>query len=272
MPTSPARTADDIADTLRTLVDRVVEAKFTQEMAKRGQDVAGLLAERGADLGDLATDAWKDSRSARRDAARRLARATDDASKWSTHTWRRSLRPMLKDLWSQRALAAGAAGAAVPAGKELVDSAAARLGLRQRQEARHWGAFFLGLLLGAAGGAIAALLTTPKRGDEMRQELGARADEVRREVTAKADELATKARDEWVPLFQSDATTNGHGSDAADAVTDPFGETPASVTEGAAAFGDPGSDPFTEPVESTTAETAGIGDETYESAEREPTS
>ena len=272
MPTSPARTADDIADTLRTLVDRVVEAKFTQEMAKRGQDVAGLLAERGADLGDLANDAWRDSRPVRRDAARRLARATDDASKWSSHTWRRSLRPILKDLWSQRAIAAGAAGAAVPAGKELVDTAAARLGLRQRQEARHCGAFFIGLLLGAAGGAIAALLTTPKRGDEMRQELGARADEVRREVTAKADEFATKARDEWVPLFQSDAATNGHGTDATDALPDPYADTSASVTEGAGAFGDTGSEPITEPVETAAADSAGIGDEAYESAERESTS
>ena len=37
MPTSPARTADDIADNIRSLIDRVVDAKFTQEMAKRGQ-------------------------------------------------------------------------------------------------------------------------------------------------------------------------------------------------------------------------------------------
>ena len=123
MPSPATRTADDIADTVKSLIDRMVDAKFTQEMAKRGQDVAELLAERG-------TEAWKDSRPIRRDAAKTLSRASADAAKWSDQTWRRSLRPMLKDLWKQRTLAVGAAGAAVPAGRELVDTAAARLGIR----------------------------------------------------------------------------------------------------------------------------------------------
>jgi len=103
----------------------------------------------------------------------------------------------------------------------------------------------------------------------MRQELGARADEVRREVTAKADEFATKARDEWVPLFQSDATTNGHATDAADSLADPVADASASVTEGAAAFGDSDIEPIIEPVETTSTDSAGIGDEAYESADRE---
>ena len=60
MPTSPARTADDIADSIKSLIDRVVDAKITQEVAKRGQDVAGVLAERGADVGELASEAWRD--------------------------------------------------------------------------------------------------------------------------------------------------------------------------------------------------------------------
>lgn len=247
MPTSPAsRTADDIADTIRSLVDRVVDAKFTQEMAKRGQDVAETLAERG-------NDAWRDSRPLRRDAARRFSRATDDAAKWSDQTWRRSLRPMLKDLWKQRALAAGAAGAAVPAGRELVDSAAARLGIRQRREERHWGAFFLGLLLGAAAGAIVALLTTPKRGDEMRHELG-----------TKADELATKARDEWVPLFQNEPT-NGHAGEAADAISD----TSSNLEDAAAAAGSASG----AIADQAAADTAEAINESYDTVDREsPTS
>ena len=65
-----------------------------------------------------------------------------------------------------------AAGAAIPAGKAIVDDTAARIGIKRREE-RHWGAFFLGLLIGAAIGAIVALLTTPKRGSEMRDDLGA---------------------------------------------------------------------------------------------------
>jgi gas vesicle protein len=244
MPTSPAsRTADDIADNIRSLIDRVVDAKFTQEMAKRGQDVAETIAERG-------TEAWRESRPVRRDAAKRLARATDDAAKWSDQTWRRSLRPMLKDLWKQRTLAAGAAGAAVPAGRELVDTAAARLGIRQRQEERHWGAFFLGLLLGAAAGAIVALLTTPKRGDEMRHELG-----------TKADELATKARDEWVPLFQSGETTNGHADTATDAFADASSNLEDAAAEAGAASG--------EVAEQAATETAEAINETYDTVDRE---
>jgi gas vesicle protein len=245
MPTSPAsRTADDIADNIRSLIDRVVDAKFTQEMAKRGQDVAETIAERG-------NEAWRDSRPIRRDAAKRLARATDDATKWSDRTWRTSLRPMLKDLWKQRTLAAGAAGAAVPAGREIVDTAAARLGIRRRQEERHWGAFFLGLLLGAAAGAIVAMLTTPKRGDEMRHELG-----------SKADELATKARDEWVPIFQNEAT-NGHADTAATAIPDASPTLEEAAAEAGAASG--------EAADQAAADTAEAINESYDTVDREST-
>ena len=167
MPTSPASTADEITDAIRSLVDRLADAKLTQDVAKRG-----------AEVGAMANEAWRDSRPLRRDAAKRLAQATDDATKWSDQTWRKSLRPLLKDMWNRRTLAIGAAGAAVPAAQELVDTAAVRLGIKQQEEERHWGAFFLGLLIGAAAGAIAAMLTTPKRGAEMRQELGARAQEI----------------------------------------------------------------------------------------------
>lgn len=242
MPSPATRTADDIADTVKSLIDRMVDAKFTQEMAKRGQDVAELLAERG-------TEAWKDSRPIRRDAAKTLSRASADAAKWSDQTWRRSLRPMLKDLWKQRTLAVGAAGAAVPAGRELVDTAAARLGIRQRQEERHWGAFFLGLLLGAAAGAIVALLTTPKRGDEMRHELG-----------AKADEIATKARDEWVPIFQS-GETNGHTDAAADAIGDASANVGEAAAEAGAASG--------EIAEQAASDTAEAINESYDTVDRE---
>ena len=158
MATSPAaRTADEIADNIKAMIDRMVDAKITQDMAKRGQDVAELVAERG-------NEAWRETRPMRRDVVKRLSRATADAAKWSDRTWRKSIRPFLRDAWKQRTVAAGAAGAAVPAGRELVDTAAVRLGLK-REEERHWGAFFLGLLIGAAAGAVIALLTTPKRGD-----------------------------------------------------------------------------------------------------------
>ncbi len=258
MPTGPASTADEIADTIRLLIDRVADAKVTQEMTKRGQDVAGLLAERGIDVGDRASEMWRDSRPLRRDAAKRATRAGGEAARWSDRAWRSSLRPMLKDLWKRRTLAIGAAGAAVPAGREVVDSAAARLGLKRREE-RHWGAFFLGLLLGAVAGAIAALLTTPKRGSEMRHELGEKADVVRAELSARAKD------NEWVPMFQRDEPTNGNAhANVADSVAD--ADASGSIQEAAANAGTATGGAADQAAE----DTAEAINQTYESGEREP--
>jgi gas vesicle protein len=232
MPTGPTPKADEITDSIRSLIDRLVDAKVTHEMAKRGQELAALLADRGSDVGSMAGEAWRESRGMRRDAAKRLARASRDGAKWSDHTWRASLRPFLRDAWKRRTVAIGAAGAAVPAGRELVEEAAVRLGLKEREE-RHWGAFFFGILLGAAVGAITAMLLTPKRGEEMR-----------RELTARADELATRAKDEWVPMFQRDETTNGH---------------PDDVEAAAASIAEPATAPEVEPATSSVAEGAAAG-------------
>lgn len=253
MPTRPAATADDVAETIRSLIDRITDAKVTQEMARRGQDVVETLAERGAVAGDRASEAWRESRPLRRDAAKRLSRASGEAARWSNQTWKSSLRPLINDMWKRRTLAIGAAGAAVPAGRELVDTAAHRLGIRERQERRHWGAFFLGLVIGAAAGAIAALLTAPKRGAEIRQELGARADEVRGELTARAKET------DWVPIFQREGPTNGNaGAD----YPDPTG----SVTEGAASSVPTGDVAGERPI----AETGELAGEPSDTVEREP--
>lgn len=249
MPTGPASTADEIADTIRSLIDRVSDAKLTQEMARRGQDVAGVIAERGADVGDRASDLWRDTRPLRRDAAKRASRAGGEAARWSDQTWRSSLRPLLKDVWKRRTLALGAAGAAVPAGRELVDSAAVRLGLRQREEQRHWGAFFLGLVLGAAAGAIAALLTAPKRGSEMRRELAQKADEVRTEMAARAKDA------EWVPIFQRDEPTNGNVADASGSVQEAAAE--AGSATGRAS-------------DQAATDTAEAINESYDTVDREP--
>jgi gas vesicle protein len=244
----PASTADDIADNIKSLIDRVVDTKFTQEMARRGQDIASAIADRGADVGDFAGEAWRDSQPARRDAAKRISRASNDAAKWSDQTWRKSLRPLLRDLWKQRTVALGAAGAAVPASRELVDTAAVRLGIRQREE-RHWGAFFLGLLLGAAIGAIAALLTTPKRGSEMRHELA-----------TKADEIAAKAKEtEWVPMFQRDA--NGHGTQAAGHIGQADEHAQDAAAEAGAATG--------EAADQAASDTAEAINESFDAVDRE---
>lgn len=252
MPNRTARTADEIADNVRSLVDRMVDARFTHEMARRGQEVADLLAQRSAEFGSVANGAWRDTRPVRRDAAKRVSRATNDWAKWSDTTWRKSLRPLIKDAWKRRTLAVGAAGVAVPAGRELVETAAVRLGIRQREE-RHWGAFFLGLIVGAAAGAIVAMLTTPKRGSEMRRELGARA-----------DEIATRAKDDWVPIFQREDTTNGHPVETLPGER-LSGNQAASLQEGAAEAGAATG----EAADQAAADTAEAINEAYEPADRE---
>jgi gas vesicle protein len=250
MPTRPAKTADDITDSVRSFID---------ELARRGQDVAELLADRGADVGSKANEAWRDTTPVRRDAAKRLTRATNDAAKWSDKTWRKSLRPMLKDAWKRRTIALGAAGAAVPAGREIVDTAAVRLGIKQREE-RHWGAFFLGLLLGAAAGAIVAMLTTPKRGSEMRRELG-----------AKADDIAAKAKEaDWVPIFQRDEGTNGRPAvgEALPGETltgNDFEASAANLQEGAAEAGAATG----EAADQAAADTAEAINDSYDGVDRE---
>ena len=114
------------------------------------------------------------------------------------------MQPGLRKLWTTRTAALGAAGASLPLARELLDDAAVRLGIRQRRESRHWGAFFLGLLLGAAAGVIGAMLTAPKAGHEMRDDLAGTA----RDAATRAREVAGKARDaaisagDWVPIFQ----------------------------------------------------------------------
>lgn len=221
MPSRPAKTAENVADTVaetvKSVIDRVVDAELTKQIARRGQEVATILAERGSDVGDRAGEAWRDTSPMRKDAAKRMARAGGDAAKWSEGVWRGSLLPAFRDLWSRRTVAMGAAGAAVPAGRDLVETAAVRLGLKERErqeERRRWSVFFLGLVMGALAGAAIALLTAPKRGSEMRRELGARADEVRRELSVRADEIAAKAREsEWMPVFQRQPDSgNGHAA------------------------------------------------------------
>ncbi len=231
MATKTAHPADEITDNIRTVIDRMVDAKFTQEMAKRG-----------AELGERVDEAWRDSKPMRRDASKAIEHAVDDAAKWS----RKTLRPMLKDLWRRRTILVGAA---VPATKEFVDEAAVRLGVKEREE-RHWGAFFLGLVFGIAAGAIAAMLTTPKRGDEMRREIGERA-----------DELATRARDEWVPMFERVGDGNGHAQQALDDVTEAASEAGATVGDTVEATGEAATE-----AADTTAEAI---NDAFDSAERE---
>jgi gas vesicle protein len=191
MASAPAKTADEISSTMKHLLERVREGEVADQVAQTGRDVASILADATATAAARAEHAWKDSAPLRRDAAKTVRGASHDAASWSSRTWKRRLRPAIEELWGQRTVAVGAAGAAIPASRELVDNTAVRLGLKRREE-RHWGAFFAGLLIGAAIGAVVAMLSAPKPGRQMRRE------------------LVDRARDagEWTPLFQRTETDN----------------------------------------------------------------
>jgi gas vesicle protein len=210
--------ADEVSTKVRSVVEKLLEADVTDQIARRGREIAAAVAEATETVSARAGDAWRESEPQRRDAEKAARRASKDAMTWSRRTWRKDLRPALRDLWKQRTVAMGAAGAAIPAGQQIVEDAAVRLGIRRQRERRHWAAFFLGLILGAAAGAIIAMLTTPKPGREMRDELA-----------EKARDAATRARGEageWVPLFQREPT-NGSGEPAAEAAVEPAPAEPA---------------------------------------------
>jgi gas vesicle protein len=198
----------DQVTTAKSIVERLFDPKVQDEVTKRGRALVAALGEAAETASERAATGWRDAEPIRRDAAR----AGRDALRWGERTWRQELLPGLNKLWSKRTVALGAAGAAVPVAKELIDDAAVRMGVRSRREPRHWGAFIGGLLLGAIGGLIAAILTAPKAGREMRDELAVTAKDAAtraREVASTgAREVATIARDaaatasEWVPIFQ----------------------------------------------------------------------
>jgi gas vesicle protein len=215
--------ADEVSTRVRSVVEKVLEADVTDQIARRGRELAAAVAEATETVSARAGDAWRDSEPQRRDAEKAARRAGKDAMKWSRRTWTKELSPALRDLWSRRGVAVGAAGAAIPAGQQIVEDAAVRLGIRKQRERRHWTAFFLGLIVGAAAGAIVAMLTTPKPGREMRDEL---AD--------KARDAATRARGEageWVPLFQRDETNGSPAEAAAADAVEPAQPEPATAPE-----------------------------------------
>jgi gas vesicle protein len=203
----------------RSMVERVLDPALKDEFAKRGRAVSEAIGDAAGTASERAAATWHDAEPMRRQAAQ----AGREALRWSRRTWRKEMQPGISRLWSKRTVALGAAGAAVPVARELIDDAAIRMGLRARREQRHWGAFFIGLLIGAAGGVIAAVLTAPKAGRQMRDELAVTAKDAAiraREVASRTrDEVTTRAREaaasaaasareaaasagEWVPIFQ----------------------------------------------------------------------
>lgn len=205
--------ADQVPTRTRSLVERLFDPTIKQ-VATRGQAVVAAAGDAAEIASSRAATAWNDAEPIRREAAR----AGREALGWGRLRWRNDVQPGIGRLWSSRTAAIGAAGAAVPVAKELFDDAAVRLGIRRKREERHWGAFFVGMLVGAAAGIVAAMLTAPKPGREMRDELATTARGAAKDAAVRARDVATKARDvaatagEWVPIFQRpdvEAESNG---------------------------------------------------------------
>ncbi len=226
MARTEAKTADELTTAIRSLVDSALESEVRDQVVSRGREVATILMNAGETAAEKAGEAWRDSEPMRNEAREAARRAGRDAMTWSRATWTRQLRPVLRDAWTKRMAALSAAGIAVPT---------SRLALRRREE-HGWRWFFVGVVLGAVGGAVAALLTAPRPGREVRDELATRAREaatnareVRDELATRAREAATSAREvatsareaagsraDWVPLFQRPKleTESGEGLDA----------------------------------------------------------
>lgn len=205
--------ADQVSTKARSIVERMLDPEIQEQLTKRGRAFAEAINAAAETASGRAATTWHDAEPVRRQAAQ----VGREALRWGGRTWTREMQPSLRRLWNSRTAALGSAGAAVPVARDLIDDAAVRLGIRKRREARHWWAFFGGLLIGAIAGAIAAILTAPKAGSEMRDELAGTA----RGAATRAKEVAGRAREaaasagEWVPIFQrtgADAETNGEAT------------------------------------------------------------
>jgi hypothetical protein len=224
--------ADEVPTRVRSIVEKVLEADVTDQISRRGRELAAAVGQATESVSQRAEEAWLDSAPQRREAEKAARQASRDALRWGRRTWQRDVGPSLRDLWGRRGAAMAAAGAAIPAGRELMDDAAVRMGMRKRREQRHWAAFFLGLLIGAAAGALIAVLTTPKPGREMRDELAEKA----RDAADRAREAAGGASD-WVPLFQR-PETNGGTSQAEAPPAQAESEPPSSAVDATQAEGE----------------------------------
>jgi hypothetical protein len=203
--------ADQVPPTVRSLVDKMLDQQMQEQIAARARDFVASVGEAAEAASVRAGEAWRESAPIRQEATEQVNKAGREALRWGSRAWRKDLQPGISRIWKSRIAALSAAGAAVPIARKLsADSARA-------EERRHWGTFFLGLLLGAAAGVIAAMLTAPKAGRQIRDDLAVSA----RDATVRAREAASRAREavtagDWMPIFprasseaDAPAETNG---------------------------------------------------------------
>lgn len=196
--------ADQVPPTVRSLVDKMLDPQLQEQIAERAREFVTSVSDAAEAASVRAGEAWRESAPIRQGATEQVNKAGRDALRWGSRAWRRDLQPGISRIWKSRIAALGAAGAAVPLARKLGFDSASTEAAKER---RHWGTFFLGLLLGAAAGVIAAMLTAPKAGRQIRDDLAVSA----RDASVRAREAATRARDavtsaEWMPIFPRTAS------------------------------------------------------------------
>jgi len=206
--------ADQVPPTVRSLVDKMLDPQMQDQIAARAREFVASVSEAAEAASVRAGEAWRESAPMRQEATEQVNKAGREALRWGNRAWRKDLQPGISRIWKSRIAALSAAGAAVPIARQF---AAASAPAEAAKERRHWGTFFLGLLLGAAAGVIAAMLTAPKAGRQIRDDLALSA----RDATVRAREAASRAREavtaaEWMPIFprassEADAPAEANG-------------------------------------------------------------
>lgn len=206
--------ADQVPPTVRSLVDKMLDPQMQDQIAARAREFVASVSEAAEAASVRAGEAWRESAPMRQEATEQVNKAGREALRWGNRAWRKDLQPGISRIWKSRIAALSAAGAAVPIARKF---AAASAPAEAAKERRHWGTFFLGLLLGAAAGVIAAMLTAPKAGRQIRDDLALSA----RDATVRAREAASRAREavtaaEWMPIFprassEADAPAEANG-------------------------------------------------------------
>lgn len=206
-------------------IDTKPGAEALDQVAQRGREIAAAMGEFSEIISRRATEAWRDSAPVRRDAAKAAEQAGREAASWGRDAWRTQVQPGILGIWRRRSALADL-GATLPAARNVVRQAASAVGIEPRRRTSRWGALLLGFIAGAAAGAVAALLATPKAGRQVREDLAGvardaagRAMVTARQTAQRAKTLADGASD-WMPIFQRESPADAEPAPTVEATPD----------------------------------------------------